>query len=137
MNKQSSNVRIDKWLWSVRLYKTRTRASDACRSGEVRINDKLAKAASKITVGDTIDVKKRGFKLIFKPIKLIQKRVAAAIAVECFEDKTSAEELNKYEKWFAIKKQAEFREKGDGRPTKKDRREIDSFKTDRFYFEEE
>ncbi|MFZ1580632.1 MAG: RNA-binding S4 domain-containing protein, partial [Saprospiraceae bacterium] len=88
-----------------------------------------------ITVGETIEVKKNGFNLIFKVNQLLEKRVSAVLAAPCFEDLTPADELNKYRDWFTGKAGAEFRDRGEGRPTKKDRREIDEFKD--MYFDED
>lgn len=122
--------RIDKWLWSVRIFKTRTLAGETCKSGKVRINDKRAKASSDVNMDDLVQVKKDGFNLVFKVLKVIQKRVGAPIAVTCYEDLTPEEELNKYQDWFIGKGQSERRSKGEGRPTKKQRREIDAFKQD-------
>lgn len=126
-------VRIDKWLWSVRFFKSRSMAADACRTNRVRVNDQIARPSSLITLNDIIQVKKNGFNLTCKVLSLLDKRVSASLAAPCFEDLTPAEELNKYKEWFVGKAGTEFREKGEGRPTKKDRREIEEFKT--FYFD--
>lgn len=125
-------VRIDKWLWSVRIFKTRTQATDACKSGHVRIEGDPAKPSSTLTGNETLQVKKSGFNLEFKVLKLIEKRVSAAIASECYEDLTPPAELTKYEDWFVGKKGVEFREKGIGRPTKRERRDLDKFKDDHY-----
>ena len=128
-------VRIDKWLWSVRIFKSRTRASDACRSGKIRIGESSVKPSEKVSVGQKVHVKKGGFDLEFLVKKLIEKRVGAPLARECYDNLTPAEELNKFADWFVGKGAAERREKGTGRPTKRDRREIDDFKTDQFDFD--
>jgi ribosome-associated heat shock protein Hsp15 len=130
-------VRVDKWLWSVRIFKSRTMASDACRSGKVKINGKIAKPSSTIERENLLDVKKNGFNLQFKVIDLIQKRVGAPLAQACYEDLTTAEELNKYNEWYVGKGRPEIREKGAGRPTKKERRNIQQFKGDIWSFEDE
>ena len=121
-------IRIDKWLWSVRIFKSRTLASNACKGGRVKVDHETVKASSNLEVGQTVQVKKNGFDLEFRVIKLIEKRVGAPLAVECYEDLTPPEELNKFKDWFVGKGQAEMREKGAGRPTKKERREIDDYK---------
>ena len=126
-------VRIDKWLWSVRIFKSRSMAADACRTNRVRVNNQTARPSTLITPYDIIQLKKNGFNLTYKVLSLLDKRVSASLAAPCFEDLTPAEELNKYKEWFIGKAGAEFREKGEGRPTKKDRREIEEFKT--FYFD--
>jgi ribosome-associated heat shock protein Hsp15 len=131
-------VRIDKWLWSVRIYKTRTQATSAVRSSRVKINDKPVKASYQVVVGEIVNVNRNGFNLTFKVTGLLQKRVGAAIAQECYVDLTPPEELTKYDAWFVGKRGVEAREKGTGRPTKKERREIDEFKGIRSYdFDEE
>ncbi len=121
-------VRVDKWLWSVRIFKSRTMATDACKSGKVKIEGTLVKPAQDIQPGDILEVRKDGFNLQYKVVSLIQKRVGAPIAQQCYEDLTPEEELNKYKDWFVGKATPERREKGAGRPTKKERREIERFK---------
>lgn len=130
-------VRVDKWLWSVRIFKSRTIATDACKSGRVKINDKNAKASTTIVRGDTLSVRKDGFNLQFKVIDLIQKRVGAPIAQTCYENVTPESEMMKYKDWYVGKRNIETREKGAGRPTKRERREIDQFKGDFLFFDEE
>lgn len=125
-------VRIDKWLWSVRIYKSRTIAADEIKSGKVRIGESTAKPADTVMVGQVVQVRKDGFNFEFLVKKLIDKRVGAVIAVECYENQTPAEEMNKYKDWYVGKKGVEQRERGTGRPTKRERREIDDFKDGRF-----
>ncbi|MBP6659915.1 MAG: RNA-binding S4 domain-containing protein [Chitinophagales bacterium] len=120
-------TRIDKWLWAIRIYKTRTLASDACAAGKIKIDGDSVKASYLLKVGQTVHINKQGDKLVLKSIKLIEKRVGAVLAVECYEDLTPPEEKEKL-KFPAIF--YEVRDKGVGRPTKKDRREIDKFKDD-------
>lgn len=121
-------VRIDKWLWSVRIFKSRTQATDACKSGKVRINEVTVKPSFILEKDMQIEVKKNGFNMQYKAIKLIDKRVGAPIAVECYEDLTPEEELNKFKSWYIGKAAAEKREKGTGRPTKRERRKLDTYK---------
>jgi ribosome-associated heat shock protein Hsp15 len=125
-------VRIDKWLWSVRIFKSRTIATDACKEGKVKFNGVTAKSSQLIQVGDQLEVKKEGFNMQYKVLNLIEKRVAAPIAQACYQDLTPEEELNKFKEWFVGKSGAEFRERGAGRPTKKERRVIDDFKDHTF-----
>lgn len=122
-------VRIDKWLWSVRIFKSRSMATDACKSGKVKVNGVSVKASYLIQKEEKIEVRKNGFDLQYKVIDLIQKRVGAPLAQACYEDLTPAEELNKYQSWFVGKASPEQRERGAGRPTKKERRLIDGFKS--------
>ncbi len=124
----ADKVRIDKWLWSVRIFKSRSLATDVCRSGKVKLNESNVKPSTLIKVGDLIGVKKNGFDLQFKVVKLITKRVSATLAQPCYEDLTPESEINKYKDWFIGKASAEVRGKGEGRPTKKERRTIDEFK---------
>lgn len=128
----TEKVRVDKWLWSVRIFKSRTIATDACKAGKVKTDGIQLKASHLIQRGDVLEVRKNGFNFSYKVLELIQKRVGAPIAQQCYEDLTPTEELNKYQAWFVGKAAAEQREKGAGRPTKKERREIEQFKKDRF-----
>ena len=121
-------VRIDKWLWAVRLFKSRTLATDVVKKGKVRLNDEPVKPSSNVTVGDRLQVQKEGFNLEIEVLKLLNKRVGAPLAITCYVDHTPEEEMNKFKDWFVGKSKGEFREKGLGRPTKRERREIESFK---------
>lgn len=103
-------------------------STNACKSGKVKIDENNVKASYLVTVGETVFVKKNGFNLSFKVDKLIEKRVSATLAQECYTDLTPEEELNKYKDWYIGKAAPEKREKGAGRPTKRERRTIDSFK---------
>lgn len=123
-------TRIDKWLWSVRIFKSRTLSTDSCKSGKVKIKELNVKPSYLVTVGETVHVRKNGFNLLFKVDKLIDKRVSAPLAQVCYTDLTPEEELNKYQDWYIGKASPERREKGAGRPTKRERREIDEFKDD-------
>lgn len=123
-----NKVRVDKWLWAVRIFKSRTLAGNTVRQGKVRVNDAPVKPSTGVEVGDRITVQKNGFNLQFEVTKLIEKRVGAPIAVTCYVDHTPADELSKYKDWFVGKAGTEFREKGTGRPTKKNRRQINRFK---------
>ena len=121
-------VRIDKWLWSVRIFKSRTLATDACKAGKIRLGGATLKPSHLLSAGEVIEVKKNGFNLVFRANTLIEKRVSAVLALPCFDDLTPADEINKYRDWFVGRSGNEYRERGDGRPTKKERREIDEFK---------
>ncbi len=126
-------VRIDKWLWSVRIFKSRSLATRMCKAGKIRLGEDKVKASQMIAVDDHIKVSKNGYEFTFRVIKLLDKRVGAPIAVTAYEDLTPESELRKYDDWFVGKASPETREKGTGRPTKKQRRTIDQFKRD-FYF---
>ncbi len=121
-------VRIDKWLWSVRIFKSRSKATDACKSGKIKSEDVSLKPSYLIERGAMLDVRKDGFNLKFKVIDLLDKRVSAPLAQVCYENLTPEEELNKYKDWFVGKAAPERRERGAGRPTKRERRNIDQHK---------
>ncbi|HUR29834.1 MAG TPA: RNA-binding S4 domain-containing protein [Saprospiraceae bacterium] len=126
----AEKVRIDKYLWSIRIFKSRSIAAEAIREGKVKLNEETAKASALVGPGDIIDVHKEGFRMKYKVLQLLEKRVSAILAKPCYEDLTSTEELNKYKSWFIGKGGPERRERGSGRPTKKERREIEDFKED-------
>jgi ribosome-associated heat shock protein Hsp15 len=124
-----SKVRVDKWLWSVRIFKSRTLATDACREGKVKVAGANVKPSQLVGENEVIFVKKEGFNFSYRVITPIDKRVGAPIAATAFEDVTPEEEKTKYTSWFSnLTGRAEIRERGTGRPTKRDRREIDGFK---------
>ena len=123
-------VRVDKWLWSVRIFKSRTQASDACKSNKIKIGDNNLKPSFSLEGGETLLVKKNGFSMTYKVVTLIEKRVSATLAAPCYENLTPADELNKYNDWYVGKSASERRAKGAGRPTKKERRELDGWKED-------
>lgn len=115
-------VRIDKWLWAIRVYKTRNQSAEACRKGRVLVNGMEAKASREIKAGDTIIVRKLPVVYTYKVIQVIEHRQSAKVVKNFFEDLTSIEELSKLkiQDSFFIK-----RDRGTGRPTKKERRDLD------------
>lgn len=123
-------VRIDKWLWSVRIFKTRTLAGNICRKGRVKINNKKVKPSYLVSVGERVEVHKNGFDLTYEVVGLLEKRVSATLAQAAYVNHTPPEELSKFEDWFIGKAAPEKRAKGEGRPTKRERRELDDFKED-------
>ncbi len=125
-----NKVRVDKWLWSVRIFKSRTMATDACKSNKVKIGEKPLKASYMLSEGEILQVHKEGFDMVFRAVKLIGKRVSATLAEPCYENLTPEDEMNKYKSWFVGKAAPERREKGAGRPTKRERRNIERFKKD-------
>ncbi len=132
-----SKVRIDKWLWSVRIFKSRTVATDACKSGRVKIGEQAVKPSYSLGEGEAVHVRKDGFNLTFRVKKLLQKRVGAPLARECYENLTPEEEMMKYQDWYVGRGRAEMRAKGEGRPTKKDRRVLEDFKDDLLWDDED
>ena len=121
-------VRIDKWLWSVRIFKSRSKATDACKSGKIKVGEVSVKPSFLVEREMILNVRKEGFDLVYKVIDLLDKRVSATLAEPCYENMTPEEELNKYKSWYIGKGAPERREKGVGRPTKRERRELDQFK---------
>ena len=121
-------VRIDKWLWAVRIFKTRAAAKDACVKGRVRLADAVAKPASRVAVGDQLSVRTRGVTRTYRIRKIIDKRVGAAVAADCVDDLTPPEALppptRRTERIDAAWAE---RSRGSGRPTKKERREMERF----------
>lgn len=121
-------VRVDKWLWAVRIFKSRTMATNACKNNKVSLDGTPLKASASIERGMILEVKKEGYNMRYKVVDLLEKRVSAKLAEPCYENLTPEEELNKFKNWYLFNASTEVREKGLGRPTKRDRREIDRFK---------
>lgn len=122
-----NKVRIDKWLWSVRLFKTRTIASDACKAGKVKIDQKSVKPSYMLEAGQLVAVRQKEKLWKVKVLRLLEKRVSAAIAVDCYED-LSPPVLPSEKSPSFFYAPSERRERGAGRPTKRERRDLDSFK---------
>lgn len=122
-----AEARIDKWLWAVRVFKTRTIAAEACKKGRVSINGSQVKPARMVKPGDVIQVKKSPITYSFKVLQAIEKRVGAKIVSEFMENVTTPDQYELLE----MSKISGFvgRAKGTGRPTKKDRRDLDDFFT--------
>jgi ribosome-associated heat shock protein Hsp15 len=123
---ETENVRVDKWLWAVRIYKTRSLATDACKSGRVRIAGQIVKASRDIKVGDEVSIHLGIFNKTVKVTDLLHNRVSAALVPNFLEDITPQSELDKLKIQQDMK--TEFRPRGIGRPTKKHRRLIDRLK---------
>jgi ribosome-associated heat shock protein Hsp15 len=121
-------VRIDKWLWAVRLYKTRSQAGDACSGGKVKINGQNAKPSREVKAGEIIEVQQPGIKKMVEVLQPAKNRVAAKLVPELMRDLTPPEEYERLE--FMHEMKTEQRDRGTGRPTKKDRREISKIKND-------
>ncbi|MBJ7459041.1 MAG: RNA-binding S4 domain-containing protein [Thermoleophilaceae bacterium] len=118
------SVRVDRWLVAVRVYKTRGDATDACAGGKVRVNDRAVKAASPLRVGDRVVARVGDRSRELEVVRLIEKRVGAAVAAECFVDHSEPVEPRRRE---FVPRVAE-REAGAGRPTKRDRRNMEKFR---------
>ena len=113
-------VRIDKWLWSVRIFKTRSLAASACRSGEVTIGGQAVKPSREVRINDIVTAKTGVIVRTIKVLGLIERRVGAPVAREYAQDLTLASEYAKRSK--PVLEPMFFRPKGTGRPTKRDRR---------------
>jgi len=120
---EDKSIRIDKFLWSVRIYKTRSNASEACRKGKIIINNIEVKPSRVITKDEVIRVKKPPVVFTYRVIEPIENRVSAKLVDKFLEDLTSEGEKAKLD--LPVSVGIVYREKGSGRPTKKERRVID------------
>ena len=112
-------TRVDRWVWAVRIFKTRSAATSACRGGHVRVNGRPAKPATSVRVGDKVEAKVGQRLRIVEVARVIDTRVGAPIAAECLVDHSPPEPAR------AAVPPVPTREPGAGRPTKKDRRRLD------------
>jgi ribosome-associated heat shock protein Hsp15 len=119
----SADVRIDKFLWAVRIYKTRTLAAEACDKGRVIIDGNSVKSSRHIKTGDILLISKPPVIHTFKILKVLSTRLSAELVKQYIEELTSAEEFLKAENLRLQKNPA--RDRGAGRPTKRDRRKMD------------
>jgi ribosome-associated heat shock protein Hsp15 len=115
------STRVDRWLWAVRLTKTRPDAAAACRGGRVRVNDAPAKPATTVSPGDWVRVRVHDVTKVVEVVQVIQKRVGAPAAISCYIDHTPPPPP------VPVLPVAR-RDRGAGRPTKRERREIDAFR---------
>ena len=118
-----AEVRIDKYLWAIRAFKTRTDATDACKGGKVKIGQVNAKPSKAVQAGDVLQVRKGAITFVYRVIQPLEHRVGAKLVPQYAENLTPASEIEKLrtpvETFFLT------RDRGAGRPTKKDRREIE------------
>jgi ribosome-associated heat shock protein Hsp15 len=120
------SIRIDKWLWAVRVFKTRSQAAEACKGGKVRIDGQNVKASREVKEGEVIEVQLGMLKKKLKVKQVAKNRVSAKLVPELADDLTPPEE---YEKLDLLRQlNYEKRDRGTGRPTKKDRRDINRLK---------
>ena len=115
-------TRVDKWLWGVRMFKTRALATTACKGGHVRVNGSPAKPAAPVRVGDRVEAHVHGRERILEVVRVIDKRVGAPVAAECLVDHSPPAPSREQEPDVFV------RERGAGRPTKRDRRQLDRFR---------
>lgn len=121
----AGTVRVDKWLWAVRVFKTRSQATEACRKGRVSIGELPVKASREVQAGEVVKVRINPITRSYRVLEVAEKRMSAKLASGFVKDITPKEELDviemqKHMNWS-------LRERGTGRPTKKDRRNLDDF----------
>lgn len=124
--KNTEKVRIDKYLWAIRVFKTRTLASDACDNGKVKLNESAVKSSKAVNVGDIYEIKTKERNWVIKVLDILDKRQAYAIASTYYEDLTPPEdklvEKAQVSSFYTGKRLSKV-----GRPTKKDRRSLEDF----------
>ena len=119
---EMQSVRLDSWIWAVRLFKTRSAAAAACRAGHVRVNGTPAKAGQRIGPDDEIRMRVGGLEKIVVVTRIVGKRVGAGVAAECMSDRSPPPPPKE------ILASVPRRDRGAGRPTKRERRELDKLR---------
>ena len=119
MASDEGSVRVDSWIWSVRLTKTRSLAASACRAGHVRVNGERVKPAQAVRAGDEVRLRHAGRDRVVVVSRIVRKRVGAAVAVECYVDNSPPPPPKEQTVPIGL------RDRGAGRPTKRDRREME------------
>ncbi len=117
----TDSTRVDRWVWAIRLFKTRSEATDACRGGHVKVNGTGAKPASTVTIGDRVEVRVHGTDRVVEVRQVIDKRVGAPAAAGCFIDHTPPPPK-------VDRTRVADRDPGTGRPTKRERRQLDRWR---------
>ena len=128
MDNEENIVRMDKWLWAARLFKTRSLAADAIKGGKVKVDGNPVKPSREVKEGDVIQVQIEQLHKVVQVKTVIKNRVSAKQVPEIYNDLTPKEEYERIEFMHAYK--AEWRDRGAGRPTKKERRMIEKMKDD-------
>lgn len=123
-------VRIDKWLWAVRIFKTRNQAAAACKGGRVKIDGQAVKASREVKVGEEIKVSLTSFTRTIRVTAFLENRVGPRLVADYMEDLTPPEEYEKQKMKQELN--TEYRKRGEGRPTKKERRVIERLKKYKF-----
>jgi len=118
-------ARIDKFIWSVRLFKTRSLATAQCKANKVLVNNEPVKPSRDVKIGDRIALKKNGATFTYKVLDLLDNRVGAKLVADYVLDTTPIEEVEKYKLYQAS--QSSYRENGMGKPTTKERRTLEKF----------
>ncbi|MBO4807137.1 MAG: RNA-binding S4 domain-containing protein [Paludibacteraceae bacterium] len=122
---EAKEVRIDKWMWAVRLFKTRSIAADACKKGRVMIQGSNVKPSRMLKVGDVVQIKRPPVVYSFKVLALSENRMGAKLVPGFMENVTSPDQLELLE--LARFSNSGVRDRGTGRPTKKERRDLDAY----------
>ncbi|MBQ1874583.1 MAG: RNA-binding S4 domain-containing protein [Paludibacteraceae bacterium] len=132
-----AEVRVDKFLWAMRIYKTRSIAADACKNGRITMNGVQLKPSRTFKIGDTFSVRKGPVTFTYRILNLTENRLGAKLVPEYLQDITTPDQLELLE--LARMASQSGRDRGTGRPTKKDRRDIESFMSDNYFdaFDEE
>ncbi len=128
MAEAPEKLRIDKYLWAIRIFKTRSLATEACKAGRVKLNGQNVKPSYIVKVGETFSIQKGVERKVILVTGLLERRADAKTAVQHYEDHTPEEETYAFKSVFhapVLK-----RDRGTGRPTKKDRRDIDDLQDD-------
>ena len=118
-------IRLDKYVWCVRLSKTRSQATEIITKGHIKINTETIKPSKEVRIKDIISVHKNNSVFSYKVIELLDKRVGAALIENFITDITPIEEKEKFKAYQLVRQI--YRQNGDGKPTKKDRRDLESF----------
>lgn len=118
-------ARVDKFIWAVRLFKTRSMASNHCKTNKVLVNDEVVKPAKEVKVGDRVSIKKHGAVFTYEVLYLLENRVGAKLVEQYIRDITLPEEIEKYKVYQAA--QSGYRNNGMGKPTTKERRALEAF----------
>lgn len=126
-----NEVRLDKYLWAIRIFKSRSIATEAIEGGKVKLNGQTQKSSKKVKTGEIYHIRREQQVLEIEVLKIIEKRVSAPLAQECYKEIINENNL-KDKVNSAFYKPNIIREKGKGRPTKRERREIDDFLEDDF-----
>lgn len=122
------SIRVDKYLWCVRLAKTRSKATEMIQKGKIKLNGEGIKPSREIKIGDTISVFRQSAEFTYKVKDLLEKRIGPKLVQDYLIDTTTAEELEKYRQYQLAQKT--YRVHGTGKPSKKDRRDLDDFMHD-------
>ncbi|MEA4983565.1 MAG: RNA-binding S4 domain-containing protein [Paludibacter sp.] len=130
-----TEVRIDKWLWAVRLFKTRSLAAEACKKGKVMIKGIEVKPSRNVKVGDVVCVKRNPVLFSFEVVGLAENRMGARLVPEYMKNVTTPDQLELFELGKIAAQNN--RERGTGRPTKKERRDLDEFFEPVFFDEDD